>query len=70
MEIVNVNQDLCIGCGACAGIASEVFFINDEGLAEVIVENNNFDKLEDSLQSDVLDAIEGCPTGAIQKEEA
>ena len=29
---VKVNEDACIGCGACAAIAPEVFEINDEGL--------------------------------------
>ena len=34
MEKVRVNQEACIGCGACMAIASDVFEINDEGLAE------------------------------------
>ena len=32
---VKVNQEACIGCGACASIAGEVFEINDEGLSQV-----------------------------------
>ena len=35
---VKVNEDACIGCGACAAIAPEVFEINDEGLSTVIVD--------------------------------
>ena len=30
---VKVNQDACIGCGACTAIAEEVFELNDEGLS-------------------------------------
>ena len=34
-----VNKDLCIGCGACAAIVPDVFQIGDDGLAEVITDN-------------------------------
>ena len=30
---IRVNQDACIGCGACCAIAEELFDINDEGLS-------------------------------------
>lgn len=30
----NVDQNLCIGCGLCAGIVSDVFQMNDDGKAE------------------------------------
>ena len=69
MEIVKVNQDLCIGCGACAGIASDDFTIDDEGLAIEVSANNCLDNMSDSLKEDVIDALEGCPTGAIYKTE-
>jgi ferredoxin len=63
---VRVNKDACIGCGACQAIAPDVFEINDEGYAEVIVE-----VVPEELENDVIDAIEGCPTAAIEeiKEE-
>ena len=35
---VKVNQDACIGCGACTAIAEGVFTINDNGISEVVVE--------------------------------
>ena len=35
---VKVQDDLCIGCGACAAICSEVFELNDEGISEAIVD--------------------------------
>ena len=60
---VSVNKDLCIGCGACAAIAPDVFEIGDEGFAEVKGE------VTEEIKDDVTDALEGCPTGAIAEEE-
>lgn len=60
---VKVNQDACIGCGACAAICEDVFKINDEGLSEVIKEEVK----EDEEQS-VRDAVDSCPTAAIEAE--
>ncbi len=60
---VKVNSDACIGCGACAAIADEVFEINDEGISEVKV-----NEIDDSEFDNVKEAIESCPTGAIEEE--
>lgn len=60
---VKVNEDACIGCGACAAICDAVFEINDEGISEVVAEN-----IEKGLEDDVKEAIESCPTGAIEEE--
>ena len=70
---VKVNKDACIGCGACAAICDEVFEINDEGLSEVKVEEENKEKEEfvgvkEELQDEVRDAADSCPTGAIEVE--
>ena len=67
---VKVNKDACIGCGACAAICDEVFEINDEGLSEVKVENDEeFVSVKEELQDEVRDAADSCPTGAIEIEE-
>lgn len=60
---VKVNKDACIGCGACAAICDKVFTINDEGLSDVI----NEDVKEEDKQA-VQDAVDSCPTGAIETE--
>lgn len=60
---VKVNEEACIGCGACAAICSEVFEINDEGLSTVKVDTVS----EDNIDS-TKDAIESCPTGAIVED--
>ena len=59
-----VNQDACIGCGACAAICDTVFTINDEGLSELIKED-----VDTSEEQAVRDSAESCPTGAIDVEE-
>ena len=59
-----VNQDACIGCGACAAICDTVFTINDEGLSELIKED-----VDASEEQAVRDSAESCPTGAIEVEE-
>lgn len=61
---VKVNEDSCIGCGACQSICENVFEINDEGLSSVKVDEVS----EDDVQS-VRDAADSCPTSAIEIEE-
>lgn len=59
---VKVNQDACIGCGACTAIAEGVFEINDSGLSEVVVDTISEDKVDS-----VKEAIDSCPTAAIEE---
>ncbi len=54
-----VDQELCIGCGACAGACPEVFEILDEK------SNVRVDPVPDEYQSCALSAEDGCPVGAI-----
>lgn len=67
-----VKKDTCIGCGACTAIASDVFQIGDDGLAETInpedVENK-VKEINNDVKDDVIDAAESCPVGAIEVEE-
>ena len=59
---LKVNEDVCIGCGACQAVCDEVFQINDSGLASVIV-----DEISEDVMDDAIDAKEGCPVGAIEE---
>ena len=69
MKKVKVLKDVCIGCGACQAICSEVYEIGDDGLAEVIVE-----EVPENVEEEAMDALENCPTAAIvevdENEEA
>ena len=58
---VKVNRDACIGCGACAAICPDVFEIDDEGLSKVVCPKVKAENVDDAK-----DAIDSCPTGAIE----
>lgn len=58
---VKLNRDACIGCGACAAICPDVFEIDDEGLSKVVSTEIKAENV-----GDVKDAIDTCPTGAIE----
>lgn len=58
MGNLKVNEEQCIGCGACVAIDSEHFDFNENGLSSVI-KNDNLDS------ANLKSAMESCPTGAI-----
>ena len=60
---VKVNQEACIGCGACLAIAENVFEMNEDGLSQVKV-----DEVPEDDQEQAKEAVESCPTGAISEE--
>lgn len=62
--MIKVNKDVCIGCGACQAMVPEVFEIDDDGLAFVMDDA----KISEN-KTDVEEAIENCPTGAISMTE-
>lgn len=53
---IKVDQNKCIGCGACVAIAPNNFDFNDDGLSTVI---------SDELTNEVKEAEEACPVFAI-----
>lgn len=59
-----VIKEECIGCGLCQGLASEVFFMTDMGVAEAIK-----DEIPVIHQDATRDAEESCPVSAIEVEE-
>ncbi len=67
MKKLHVNKEACIGCGACVAIDNSHFDFGDDGLSEVISEENIDTK-------EVANAIASCPTNAIsmveEKDEA
>lgn len=65
MKVI-VNQDACIGCGACCSICEEAFEIADNGLSTCKIEG----EIPADLEQGVQDAMASCPTGAIVLAEA
>ena len=62
MKKIIVDDEKCIGCGACVAIDSEHFDFNEDGLSEAISQEN--------LESENLqNAISSCPVNAIKITE-
>ena len=57
-----VDQDLCIGCGACEDTCPSVFELVD---FKSTVKSN---PVPDEHRRDALAAEDGCPSGAITHE--
>jgi len=58
---VRVDQELCISCGLCVSNCPDIFGWNQEEKAEVVDK-----KIDEELEDCVLDAVDGCPTDAIE----
>lgn len=66
-----VDQETCIACGACGATAPEIFDYNDEGIAFVLLdENEGIVEVPEDLYDDLDDAWEGCPTESIKVESS
>jgi len=59
---MEVDQDLCISCGACVDVCPEVFDWNSDDKASVSM-NEILAEFEDQSN----EAAEGCPTNAIRE---
>ncbi len=59
---LEVDQELCISCGACIDICPDVFEWNEDDKAHSIVEEVPAD-----LEEQAIEAVENCPTDAISK---
>lgn len=55
---VYVDQDVCIGCGLCVSIVSEVFRMNDAGVSEVHNQAG-------STRAKIQEAMDSCPVNCI-----
>ncbi|MDY6867027.1 MAG: ferredoxin [Chloroflexota bacterium] len=60
MRVV-VDEDLCLGCGICEGLAPEVFSMANEPFAEVLV-----DPVPEEFEEAVRESAEECPEEAIE----
>jgi len=59
---MEVDQDLCISCGACVDVCPEVFDWNNDDKAKVTVE-----EIPHEYEDSSHEASEGCPTNAIRE---
>ena len=59
--IAKVDKDLCIGCGLCPSVCPDVFSMEDDGKAEVIVA-----EVPNNSEAQAKEAEAGCPVNAIE----
>ncbi|MDP2860849.1 MAG: ferredoxin [bacterium] len=62
MKKLKVNEEKCLGCGACVSLCPKVFKINENGKSAVI------DSSGDTPEN-IETAIAACPVQAILWEE-
>lgn len=58
-----VDKETCIACGACGATAPDIYDYDDEGLAEVIYDNDGnkgVTEIPEDLYDDLQDAQDGC----------
>jgi ferredoxin len=61
---VKVDKELCTGDSICVDLCPEVFEMNDDDQAEVLV-----DVVPEEYEDAVREAAESCPEGCIYIEE-
>lgn len=57
-----VNQDLCIGCGACEAVCPKVFKVKEDGKSHII-------NSEGCKECNCQEVADNCPVQAITLEE-
>ena len=60
MPKAKVNQNTCIGCGTCSALCPGVFYMKDDGKADVKEE-------ADYSSCDIKETIDSCPVDAISE---
>ncbi|MFA5926687.1 MAG: ferredoxin [Patescibacteria group bacterium] len=62
---VKIDREVCIGCGNCAAICSEIFSLDKTGVSTVNLEN-----ITGEMSDSIIEVESNCPTGAISIEYA
>jgi ferredoxin len=62
-----IDQETCIACGSCGVSSPEVYDYDEEGLAFVLLDNNQgCTPIPEEYLEDVEEAFEDCPTESIK----
>lgn len=62
-----VDQETCIACGSCGACAPDIFDYDDEGVAYVLLDDNQGTaEVPEEYADDLDDALDGCPTDSIK----
>lgn len=65
MTKIIIDQETCIGCGACTAVAPEIFELNEEGKAKP----KKTDDLNEEETTKAKEGADTCPVQAIKVEE-
>ncbi len=57
-----VDEEECIGCGACVDSAPDVFSLNEDDIAEII-------NAAGGSEEEIQDAMDACPSECIHWED-
>ncbi|HEX3032051.1 MAG TPA: ferredoxin [Bacillota bacterium] len=57
-----VDQELCISCGACVSVSPEIYDWNGDEKAEA----KNGGNVPEGMEDEAQEAADGCPTEAIK----
>lgn len=61
-----VNQEICIACGACNSVTSDIFGYEEDGISFVKFGNNKgAQPIPEELEDDLQEAYDSCPSEAI-----
>lgn len=61
MVKIVIDQENCLGCGACTAVAPELFALDAEGKAKVIKK-----ELTEGEKNKAKEAAQACPVQAIK----
>ncbi|MFS0593188.1 ferredoxin [Cytobacillus horneckiae] len=62
-----VDKETCIACGACGAAAPDIYDYDDDGIAFVVLDDNQGEiEVPEIMHDDMMDAFEGCPTDSIK----
>ena len=65
MVRVTVDEETCIGCGACVAIAPDIFELDTSTMKSKVKKQPETDEEVELVKQ----AAEACPTGSIKVEE-
>ena len=67
VKVAMVDKNKCIGCSVCSSVAPDVFELKDLDGKFITVPKQGYDFPKE--ENNIMDALEGCPTGAISIKE-
>ena len=68
MKNLCVDENKCIGCGACVAVDPDHFDFNDNGVSCAKTQENILGE-DGNVATSIQEAIDSCPVGAIEVKE-